>query len=269
MRKRFLLSMALLATRAFAQRDLSGTWVAQYHEDQPERIPGPELGDYLGLPINDAARFRADSWDASLLTLPEWQCRPHPSDYGDRHSHVRIREEIDRAAQQVIAYHTHREWQAQERTIYMHGRAHPPDYAAHSWQGFPTANWDGPMLSVTTTHLKTGYIRRNGVARSDHARVTEHFIRHGNYLTIVSIVTDPVYLTEPFIRSSDYLLDETHLIPSYPCEAVVEVERPWGAVPHHLPGTNPFLREFPAKYGLPPEAARGGAETMYRMFTSA
>ena len=52
-----------------------------------------------------------------------------------------------------------------------------------------------------------GYIRRNGVARSDRARVTEHVIRHGNYLTIVSIVTAPVYLTEPFIRSSDYLLD--------------------------------------------------------------
>jgi hypothetical protein len=98
-------------------------------------------------------------------------------------------------------------WQARERTIYTDGRAHPPDYAAHTWQGFSTANWDGPMLSVTTSHLKVGYIRRNGVARSDRARVTEHVIRHGNYLTIVSIVTAPVYLTEPFIRSSDYLLD--------------------------------------------------------------
>src|SRR5579883_3013824 len=70
---------------ANCQVDISGTWVAQYHEDQPERIPGPELGDYLGLPINAAARMRADSYDADLLTLPEYQCRPHPSDYGDRH----------------------------------------------------------------------------------------------------------------------------------------------------------------------------------------
>jgi len=108
-----------------------------------------------------------------------------------------------------------------------------------------------------------GYLRRNGVARSDKATLTEHFIRHGNYLTIVSIVTDPVYLTEPFIRSSDYLLDETHVIPPYPCEAVVEVPRPTGIVPHHLPGTNTFLNEFPAKHGLPAQAARGGAETMY------
>jgi hypothetical protein len=34
-------------------------------------------------------------------------------------------------------------------------------------------------------------------------------------------------------------------------------------VPHHLPGTNTFLGEFPAKYGIPAEAARGGADTMY------
>ena len=147
----------------------------------------------------------------------------------------------------------------------MDGRAHPPDYVAHTWQGFSTAKLGLPHAErdhhpLTTTNLKMGYIRRNGVARSDRARVTEHFIRHRNYLTIVSIVTDPVYLTEPFIRSSDYLLDETHVIPPYPCKAVVEVERGWGAVPHHLPGTNPFLSEFPAKCGLPAEAARGGGD---------
>ena len=69
---------------AMAQVDLAGEWNPRFHEDQPERIPGPEIGDYLGLPINDAARLRADSWDASLLTMPEHQCKPHPSDYGMR-----------------------------------------------------------------------------------------------------------------------------------------------------------------------------------------
>ena len=49
----------------------------------------------------------------------------------------------------------------------------------------------------------------------------------------------------------------------FPCEPVVEVDRPAGYVPHHLPGTNPFLREFAEKYKLPVEAVRGGAETMY------
>ena len=32
--------------------DLTGEWAPRFHEDQPERIPGPEIGDYLGLPIN-------------------------------------------------------------------------------------------------------------------------------------------------------------------------------------------------------------------------
>ena len=42
-----------------------------------------------------------------------------------------------------------------------------------------------------------------------------------------------------------------------------EVIRAKGVIPHHLPGTNPFLGEYPAAHGVPPEAARGGAETMY------
>jgi hypothetical protein len=59
--------------------DLTGEWAPRFHEDQPERIPGPEIGDYLGLPINEAARLHADSWDASILTLPEHQCKPRPT----------------------------------------------------------------------------------------------------------------------------------------------------------------------------------------------
>ena len=34
-------------------------------------------------------------------------------------------------------------------------------------------------------------------------------------------------------------------------------------MPHHLPGTNPYLHEFADYYGLPYEATRGGAETLY------
>ena len=63
----------LVPLPAYAQVDFSGEWAPRFHEDQPERVPGPQLGDYLGLPINDAARLRADSWDASMMTLPEWQ----------------------------------------------------------------------------------------------------------------------------------------------------------------------------------------------------
>src|ERR1700735_4235567 len=76
-----LLGLALNGT-ARAQMDPSGEWAPRFDEDRFERIPGPEIGDYLGLPINDAARLRGDSWDAALIELPENQCRAHGSDYG-------------------------------------------------------------------------------------------------------------------------------------------------------------------------------------------
>ncbi len=254
----------------FAQYDLSGEWGARYHEDFAERIPGPELGDYLGLPITDAARLRADSWDASIATLPEWQCRPHPADYGTRGpADLRIWKDVDTQTQQVIAFHTHVQWQAQERTIWMDGRPHPSEDAAHTWQGFSTGKWDGNQLTVTTTHLKEGYVRRNGVPRSDRATLVEHWIRHGDFLTLVSIINDPVYLTEPFIRTTNWVLAPQQAIDPYPCEVAEEVERPEGSVPHHLPGTNTFLSEFPKKYGLPEVATRGGAETMYPEYRTA
>ena len=244
--------------------DFAGEWAPRFHEDQPERIPGPEIGDYLGIPINEAARLHADSWDASILTLPEHQCKPHPSDYSPRGpANLRIWKEIDTASQQLVAYHTHISWQAPERTIWMDGRPHPPEYAAHTWQGFSTGRWEGDMLSITTTHLKTGWIRRNGIPRSDRASVAEHLVRHGDYLTWIVVIDDPVYLTEPFIRTTNFVLDPHQQIAPYPCQVVEEIERPPGAVPHHLPGRNPFLAEFPARFGIPVEATRGGAETMY------
>jgi hypothetical protein len=133
----------------------------------------------------------------------------------------------------------------------------------HTWAGFSTAKWDGDVLTVTTTHLKEGYLRRNGLPRSDKATLTEHWMRHGDVLTVATIVYDPVYLTEPFIRTTDYELDLHQQVPPYPCQVVEEVDRPRGVVPNRLPGTNPYLHEFADGYGLPFEATEGGAVTMY------
>jgi hypothetical protein len=88
-------------------------------------------------------------------------------------------------------------------------------------------------------------------------------MRHGNYLTVAVVIYDPAYLTEPFIRTTDFAYNPQQRMAPYPCESVNEGGRPEGVVPAHLPGTNAFLTEFPANYGIPPEAARGGAETMY------
>jgi len=145
----------------------------------------------------------------------------------------------------------------------MDGRPHPPEYALHTAMGFSTGKWDGDMLVVTTTHLKEGWARRNGVARSDRATVTEHFIRHADNLTWGIFVDDPLYFSEPLFRTRDYVLNLTGQIAPYPCESVTEIIRPKGQIPHHLPGTNTFLKEYQIAHGIPEQAAMGGAETMY------
>jgi hypothetical protein len=261
-----LLVAVLTAAPAAAQVDFSGEWAPRMWEDQPERVPGPELGDFLGIPINDAARLRAEAWDASIQTLPEWQCRPHSADYIWRGpSQLRISKEVDPVSREIVAFHA--EWlRSVDRAVYLDGRAHPPDDALHTWAGFSTAKWEGDMLTVTVTHLKEGYLRRNGLPRSDKATLTEHWIRNGDFLTVVEIVNDPVYLTEPFIRTTDYELNLGQNMPPYPCGIVQEIDRPAGEIPHFLPGTNPYMSEFAIRYGLPLEAARGGAATMYPDF---
>ena len=258
-----VLYFALLSGSAFAQVDFSGEWAPRFYEDQPERVAGPELGDYLGLPITDAARMRGDTWSASIQTLPEWQCRPHSADYIWRGpSNLRIWKEVDPVSREITAFHA--EWlRSVDNVFYLDNRPHPSPNAPHTWGGFATAKWEGDMLTVTVTHLKEGYVRRNGIPRSDLATVTEHWLRHGNWLTVVTIVNYPVYLSEPFVRSTDYELDQHQSVPPYPCDVVEEVDRPKGTVPHFLPGENPSLKEFAVDHNLPFEATRGGAETMF------
>jgi hypothetical protein len=166
----------------------------------------------------------------------------------------------------VIAIRKRGTWMEPERTIWLDGRPHPPESAAHTWQGFSTGRWEGNRLTVTTTHIKSGHLQMNGVTVSDETTMTEHFIRRGNYLTNITIVDDPVYLTESFIRSSTWISDPTLSFVRYPCgpnEIVVEIPRPPGVIPHQFPGENTRLTEFAILHGLPAEAARGGAETMY------
>ena len=246
--------------------DLSGNWAPLFQEDQPERIPGPELVNYAGLPITEGARLWAESWDASRLTLPEHQCQVHVAPYIYRGPlNLRVWSEKDPQSQQVVAIKQYISTYEQTRTIWMDGRPHPSLNAAHTWMGFSTGKWEGGILTVYTTHIKQGWIRRDGLPESDQATLIEHFIRHDNHLTHVSIVTDPVYLTEPLIKTQDFLLNmqegQNWL---YPCEYVEEVSgRPKGAVPNYLPGQNPFLHEYADRYHLPLEAVLGGAETMY------
>ena len=259
-----VLASTWLAAPCFGQTGFAGVWNMTLTEDFPDRLPGPELGDYAGLPLNEADRMRARSWNASILSLPDYQCRVHPSDYANSFADIRMWHEVDTTTQQLIAVHIqHFAWNTQ-RAIWMDGRPHPSEHAEHTSMGYSTGEWVGNTLKVTTTHLKEGWLRRNGVARSDAATVTEHFIRHGDHLTWSVFVQDPKYLEEPFFRNRDYTLSEAVTIGAYPCESVVEVLLPEvGYFPRYLPGENPFLIEFARNHGIPVEAAMGGAATMY------
>ena len=120
-----LLSLAAI-DGAQSQRDLTGHWSQRFHEDLPERGAGPEIGDYTGLPVNDAARLRADSWDAAKWTMLERQCEPHPADYGPRGpAALRIGSTVDPISQDVISWDITVMWMLPHRKIYMDGRSHP------------------------------------------------------------------------------------------------------------------------------------------------
>lgn len=257
-----LVSVLALSSGSFAQSTLVGYWEPLYHEDSQERVRGPEIGDYAGLPINEAARMRADTWEPSLPTMPERQCIPHSSTYGFRGiGTLRIWETRDPETQQLLRMDTLITWQSQHRVLWMDGRPDLSPYAPHTWQGFSRAHWYGNVLVVDTDHLKSSYVKRNGLPRSDRATMKEYFFRHGEILTHVSIVSDPIYLTEPLVRSDNFRYSLSATTIPYPCRPTVEVVRPPGFIPHYLPGQNPFLHEYANAHHVPFAATRGGAPT--------
>lgn len=253
---------------AAGQVSLVGDWSSRTNED-PTR-GSSELGDFTGLPVTPEAIAHADAWDESRWTLQERQCIPHSSTWAFRGpAQIRIWEEKDPTTQDVVAIKTFIATFAQTRTIWMDGRPRPGKHAAHTWQGFSTGVWNGNMLTVTTTHLKRFYRRRNGVPESDQVTQTEHFIRHGNnYLTHVMIAEDPVYLTEPMAQSQTFVLVSNVAPTAYQthvtCQPDEEIAgRQPGYVPHYLRGTTPYFDEYAKQYGIPWEATRGGAATIY------
>jgi len=212
---------------ALAQISLEGEWTGRYNEDQMDRVPGGDWGDYTGLPISEAARFYADSWDISRGSVPEHQCEVYNVAHIFRGPlQFRVWNERDPDSQEVLAIKMYLGTYEQWRTIWMDGRSHPPEYMPHTWMGFSTGEWHGDDLVVTTSHIKAEYLRREGIPFSDRLTVVEHFIRHGNTITHVMIATDPVYLTEPMINTEEFVvMDRGNTNWLYNCETAEEIPR--------------------------------------------
>ena len=252
--------------------DILGQWSgsAGTMEEQPLRgDPGVEVGEYVGMPINDAARAHANAWQPTWGSLPEWQNRPHPITYSMRapSGNFRMTADLDPVYGNVIAYHIDGLFGRADRTIYMDGRARPSKYAEHKYQGFSLGAWENGVLKVVTTHIKYAFIHRNGLPTSPYAVVTEYFVPHGpEFITHFYVVDDPVYLTEPLIRTTSYRRAPTQnvgrALPGEVVEELATLKR--GEVPAYPFGTQ--RTDYSEMRGIPMEAAMGGAQTAYPEF---
>lgn len=234
--------------RAAAQVDLTGTWVAQITEDWRWRMITPPKGDYTSVPLNAHGRAVADGWDRERDAASGEACRAYGAggllrqptrlriDWADDDT---LRIESD-AGEQVRLLHFDRSarppaepswqghsvaaWTAErppanpfgpalvaptsEAAAARTGGAVPPGAPprAQAAGAAPAPNNGG--LKVVTTHLRPGYLRKNGVPYGAAAVLTEYFDRlsmFGNdYLEVLSIVTDPEHLTAPFAVSQHF-----------------------------------------------------------------
>lgn len=263
-----LVSQTTLAQTVITQSsgiDISGSWVSAGASTEISSAE-TQLVDYGGVPMSEAGRLYALTWDPSRWTLRQQQCMAYePARLLHGGGNFRFWEERDPFTQRLISIKLYGQTTEGTRTVWMDGRPHPPPYAKHNFLGFSTGKYEGNVLTVYTTHLKRNWIRTNGVAQSDQTTLVEHFIRHGDRITYTTVRTDPVYLTEPFIRTSDmvrYAKDPDAWL--YACDDGEQiVGRRDDQVPSYLFQQNPYLREFADKYRIPLLGALGGPETIY------
>jgi hypothetical protein len=204
--------------RAAAPVDLTGVWVSLVTNEWRWRMLTPEKGDYAVLPINAEARRIADAWDPAKDEASGERCRGYgAAAIMQMPSRLRIAWENDNTLRMDIDTGT------QTRQF----RFGPPQPASGppTWQGYSAAEWQvargrgqegqSPAssartgsLKVVTTHLRPGYLRRNGVPYSANTTVTEYFTRitdgDATYLNVTVIVEDPQYLTQPYVRSMQF-----------------------------------------------------------------
>jgi hypothetical protein len=251
------------------QYDLSGSWAARNHEDALERMGGPYPVDYTGLPLSAEGREKALAYSESQLSMIERQCTGWPPFYLALGPFgMKIWNETDPVSGATIAW-TIGAWEDRAATtIWMDGRPHPSKNAPHPRGGFTTGTWAGDTLVAYTTHMKAGAIRRNGAPSSDQATMTTRFIRHGDLLTVLIVVEDPIYLSEPYMVSKNFQLDQTAVLPVGP-PCVAGYEGASGGVPHHLPGANPAVDELTKRYHIPRDAVLGGSESLYPEYREA
>jgi hypothetical protein len=247
---------------AFAQFELVGSWDATGNEDLAgDGVPV----DYTGYPLTEEARTRALSYNQSQLAMIERQCQGWAVFYFAQGPFgLRIWSSAEMANGTPVSY-TIGAWENRAPyVIWMDGRPHPSPNAPHTRAGFTTGHWEGNVLVARTTHMQVSFIRKTGVPLSDRATLTTRFYRHGDVLTVLAIIEDPVHLAEPAMITKTFRNSTQAISPVGPaCIAVFEGTTPGESVAHYVPEKNPFIDEMTKKFGVPREAALGVPETLY------
>lgn len=205
--------------KAAAPVDLTGYWVSLVTEDWRWRMVTPAKGDYASVPLNPEGRKVADVWDPAKDEAAGEQCKAYGAPALMRlPGRVHIYWESDTALRVDTDAGT------QTRT-FRFGAA-TGTAASPSWQGVSIADWEtmpagravfgAPdvgvptgALKLTTTHLRPGYLRKNGVPYSENTILTEYYnaTKEPNgdqWLVVTTIVNDPKYLNQPFITSTHF-----------------------------------------------------------------
>jgi hypothetical protein len=199
------------SAKAGAVLDLTGYWVSVVTEDWRYRMVTPTPGDYNGVPLTPEARKIADAWDPAKEEASGDVCKSYGAPALLRvpgRIHITW---VDDETMQL-------ESDAGKQVRTFHFGNWKPAPGPPSLQGDSVAEWvrggggrgatDG-SLKVTTTNLKAGLLRKNGVPYSQNTQLTEYFdlIKepNGDPLIVVTVVTtDPMYLRQPFVISSQF-----------------------------------------------------------------
>ena len=195
--------------------DLTGYWVSIVSEDWRYRMVTPTKGDFQGVPVTPDAVKVANEWNPEADAAAGNQCRSYGAPAIIRvPGRLHFTWDGDRALKLDFDAGTQTRMLRFDRT---------PATNERTWQGDSVAEWDMQAagrgaapntprrgaLKVTTTNLKSGYLRKNGIPYSEDATLTEYFdvvrTRGGDTLLMVtSIVDDPKYLRQPFIVSTQF-----------------------------------------------------------------
>ncbi|MBI4888390.1 MAG: hypothetical protein HY824_14945 [Acidobacteria bacterium] len=208
--------------RTIAPKDVTGYFVSVVAEHWHLRMLVPPKGEFAMLPLNAEARKTAMAWDPAKDQAEGNACKSYGAAAIMRvPGRLNLHWADDNTLQMDIDSGT------QTRQFHFappqgQGAAQPPQ-----WQGYSVAEWDGVPaqelrarkagsppdlrggLRVTTTRMRAGYLRKNGVPYSENATLTEYFDRFtepngDDWLVVDSIVRDPQYLTQPYLTSSAF-----------------------------------------------------------------